>query len=304
MVTTLGSGESGGSVCIVNLTEPLDFRSSSHYLRRRTSKIGSFHSTIWTADCSRTGTHAVVGTNDGVAWIDLETRASSWVYRSKSDVLSQQFGHSESVVLCGLRNGAIIEVDVRERRSCFAEVSSRSTATPIVRRTSHALRVRHEKRSKQRFESTGASTSYSHPFMPSAVCSLIALRSDENYFLGSSMDGSIKLFDRRFLQRGAIQSYEGHVNSHSHLQLGVNPSETLVLSGGEDHFVRVWSIKAGELIFEENVSSSILATVCWSQGARGLLRPARYREESPFESSHSWGAWLGSPEGLFYMHGA
>lgn len=40
----------------------------------------------------------------------------------------------------------------------------------------------------------------------------------------------IKLYDRR-LMRGAIQSYEGNINSHSRLQLGVDPSETMVMSG-------------------------------------------------------------------------
>lgn len=31
--------------------------------------------------------------------------------------------------------------------------------------------------------------------------------------------------------RGAIQSYEGNINSHSRIQLGVDPSETIVMSG-------------------------------------------------------------------------
>jgi len=68
-------------------------------------------------------------------------------------------------------------------------------------------------------------------YMSSAVCSLVTLSSDENYFLGSSMDGCIKLFDLRLIQKGGIQSYEGHVNSHTHLPLVVDPSETLVMSG-------------------------------------------------------------------------
>lgn len=40
----------------------------------------------------------------------------------------------------------------------------------------------------------------------------------------------IKLYDHR-LMRGAIQSYEGNNNSHSRIQLGVDPSETIVMSG-------------------------------------------------------------------------
>ena len=41
----------------------------------------------------------------------------------------------------------------------------------------------------------------------------------------------IKLFDLRSIQKGAIQSYAGHVNSHTPLPLVVDPSETLLVSG-------------------------------------------------------------------------
>lgn len=100
----------------------------------------------------------------------------------------------------------------------------------------------------------------------------------------------INLFDRRLLNKGAVQTYAGHVNSYTHLQLGVNPSETLVVSGaflfslvigayfnalvsrsvskksmpgGEDCFLRIWSIKSGELVFGEKVSNSKLTSICW-----------------------------------------
>lgn len=42
----------------------------------------------------------------------------------------------------------------------------------------------------------------------------------------------MRLYDRRLLQRGAVQSYEGHVNSHTRIQLGVDPAERFVMSGG------------------------------------------------------------------------
>ncbi|KAJ6846006.1 uncharacterized protein M6B38_278185 [Iris pallida] len=259
--------------------------------------------------------------NSGAALIDLETRASSWVYRTRSDILSQQFDHSGNIVLCGQRNGAIIAVDVRQKQSRCLEVPSTSLTT--------SSSVRHDKRStKQKFEIKDTSTS--GPFLPSSVCSLVALRSDDQYFLGGSMDGSIKLFDRRLLQRGAVQSYEGHVNSHSNLQLGVNPSETLILSGflsscltlslvfcwaiftfhrskksisgGEDCCVRMWSLKSSELVFEENVSNSIISTVCWRRGMDGFLRRSTLFEDNPLEINHSHGAWLGSVDGIHYMH--
>jgi WD repeat-containing protein 21A len=88
------------------------------------------------------------------------------------------------------------------------------------------------------------------------------------------------------LQRGAVQSYEGHVNSHTQIQLGVDPDERyvmsgrwyfsdvisltflfensdLVISGGEDCKLRIWSIKSGELLLEDKFSNSVLSTVCY-----------------------------------------
>jgi len=133
--------------------------------------------------------------------------------------------------------------------------------------------------------------------MSSAVCSLVTLSSDENYFLGSSMDGSIKLFDLRLIQKGGIQSYEGHVNSHTHLPIVVDPSETLLMSGGEDCAVRIWSIKTGELLFAQSMSDTLFTAFCWPESSHDLC------SSSLFDLNHSWGAWLGSRAGLFYMHG-
>lgn len=89
------------------------------------------------------------------------------------------------------------------------------------------------------------------------------------------------------VQRGAVQSYEGHVNSHTQIQLGVDPYERyvmsggcyfsdisisltflfensdLVISGGEDCKLRIWSIKSGELLLEDKFSNSVLSTVCY-----------------------------------------
>ena len=50
----------------------------------------------------------------------------------------------------------------------------------------------------------------------------------------------MKLYDHRLIQRGAVQSYEGHVNSHTRIQLGVDPSERFVFSGGY-HFI-AWKL--------------------------------------------------------------
>ncbi|CAL9181971.1 unnamed protein product [Musa hybrid cultivar] len=271
------SVSAGGSVYILNLHEPLDLILSSGSLFSHISQIASFDRTIWTADCNSHGTQAVIGTNLGATLINLETEEVSWFYHSRSDVFSQQFIHSGNVVLCGQRNGAVISVDIRQKQSRHKLGRNLNSSDAV--------------------------------FMSSAVCSLVALQSDDNYFLASSMDGSIKLFDCRLLQRGSVQSYAGHVNSHTRLQLGVNPSETFLISGGEDCFLRIWSIKNGELIFGEKVSDSILTTVCWPKtgnefdGKQKSRKQLECCSEYSYFPTHSWGTWLGSPDGLFYMHG-
>jgi len=198
--------------------------------------------------------------------------------------------HSGKVVLCGLRNGSIAPVDVRQKHHDHPTgVPSASTA----RRTVPMLHSKHHERLKNQADKACSGYIY----MSSAVCSLVTLSSDENYFLGSSMDGCIKLFDLRLIQKGGIQSYEGHVNSHTHLPLVVDPSETLLMSGGEDCTVRIWSIKTGELIFAQSVCDTPFTALCWPERSRDLCG------SSPFDVNHSWGAWLGSRNGLFYMHG-
>jgi len=61
---------------------------------------------------------------------------------------------------------------------------------------------------------------------------LLASYHERNYFLMmGSFAFQMKLYDLRLLQRGAVQCYEGHVNSHTRIQMGVDPSERFVMSG-------------------------------------------------------------------------
>lgn len=60
-ITTLGAGSSGGTVNILNLSEPLDLNSSIPTDRARISEIASFEYTVWTADCSHDQKQAIVG---------------------------------------------------------------------------------------------------------------------------------------------------------------------------------------------------------------------------------------------------
>jgi len=81
-------------------------------------------------------------------------------------------------------------------------------------------------------------------------------------------------------------------NSHSQIVFTKLP-----LPGGEDCTVRIWSIKTGELIFAQSVCDTPFTALCWPERSRDLCG------SSPFDVNHSWGAWLGSRNGLFYMHG-
>ncbi|VAH46564.1 DDB1- and CUL4-associated factor 4-like [Triticum dicoccoides] len=291
LVATLGSGGSGGSVYIMDMST-IDSATVSRNAHGRIERVASFDRTVWTADCNSDGTQVVLGTNTGAGLLNLETGTLSWLYRCKSDILSQQFVHSGNVVLCGLRNGSIVPVDVRERHS--SRPTGRSSPS-TARGTVPMLSARHNARGRNQADKAKSSRVIS---MPSAVCSLVSLSSDEHYFLGSSMDGSIKLFDLRLIQKGAIQSYAGHVNSHNNLPLVIDPAETLLMSGGEDCTVRIWSIKTGEQIFAKSVADTLFTALCWPESNLDLDGSS-----SLFDLNHSWGAWMGSRDGLFYMHG-
>uniref|UniRef100_A0A0D9WUN5 Uncharacterized protein n=1 Tax=Leersia perrieri TaxID=77586 RepID=A0A0D9WUN5_9ORYZ len=285
------SGESGGSIYIMDLSDTIDLAMGSlNAYRGNIIPVASFNCTIWAADCNSDGTLAVLGTNRGAAFFDLERRAVSWTYHCKSDMLSQRFLQSGNVVLCGLRNGTIFPLDVRQRQH---NRSTELTSPGTARRTVPLLPRGHNYWSNQA-DDTKSSRAIC---MSSAVCSLAVLSSDEHYFLGSSMDGSIKLFDLRLIQKGPIQSYAGHVNTHTHLPVVVDPSETLLMSGGEDCTVRIWSIKTGEQIFAQRMAGSPFTALCWPESGRDL------HNSSLFDLNHSWGAWMGSRDGLFYMHG-
>ncbi|CAA7409152.1 unnamed protein product [Spirodela intermedia] len=282
-------------------------------------------------------------TNQGAALLNLETGRLSWLYRTKSDIFSQRFDQSGNVVLCGLRNGSILVVDVRQKPSGSRRHFTSSTRDPVESTAEGAnmhQRKHHRNWITRRHQLKG-DPSFHCASMPSAVCSLVPLHSDEQYFFGSSMDGSIELFDQRLLHRGPVQSYEGHANSHSHLELGVDPSEAFVLSGGEDCYLRIWSIKSGKMLFAENVSDSVLKTVCWMPGGdqtdgwnpspfydqtfftvppltarsiviarahAGFQRPSAHglHADADFHGCdrRMGGAWLGSREGLFYLNRA
>ncbi|KAL5731282.1 hypothetical protein ACHQM5_004028 [Ranunculus cassubicifolius] len=296
LISTMGSGTSVGSVYILKLREPSDFNPRSSL-----SEVASLNCTIWTSECHPNGSQAVIGTNRGAALLNLETKAVSWLCHAKSDVFSQQFNQAGNVILCGFRNGAIVTVDVRQKQQgCPGGVSKHRI--PFSSNKSHGNSSRNtNKRPKGWFELKGCIHPSSTIFMPSSISSLISLQTDDQYFLASSMDGSMKLYDHRLIQRGPVQSYEGHVNSHSRIQLGVDPAERMLMSGGEDGKVRIWSIKTGELLFGEKILNSVPTTLCWPD-MKKMCSLANMKEENSYHKNHHSGAWIGSADDLCYIH--
>lgn len=304
LVTSMGSAADGGSIYVLRLALKLGLY-GAYDLVRPMSKIRSSKNTIWTSDCDFTGNRAFVGTDQGVTMVDLETRNTSKVFHSKSDVFALQLFQKENVMLCGFRNGVIVTVDSREMQRHFDV---------------HQVPCPYHKRCEAStgFKPSGQFGQNIHPGctvrMPSAISSLVSLQLYDQYFLASSMDGSIKLYDNRQIQHGAVQSYEGHVNSHTRIQLAVDPYERFVASGGEDGKVRTWSIKSGELLLEDKISNGSIPTACWDSGMPGALLDERegHNNKKPRCShprQHSedewqgrkgirWGVWLGMEKGL------
>ncbi|XP_058197752.1 uncharacterized protein LOC131313454 isoform X2 [Rhododendron vialii] len=279
MITSLGSETSGGSVYTLNLGEPLDYDLSSLMLRRRIYKAASFNCTVWTADCNSDGSQAVVGTNLGAALVNLETGVPSWVFRCKSDVLSLQLDHPGKIVLCGLRNGAIVTVDTREKSEGLS-----------------ARLARHQ----IPYASQGTSARQ-HIAVAYHLYAFIYLLLYDQCFLASSMDGSIRLYDHRLMQRGPVQFYEGNVNSHTRIQLGVDPYGRFFMSGGEDCNLRLWGIKSGELLYEDKFMSSVPSVVCWPGELPRMQDQSENDRDYVYGQEHGSGAWLGSEEGLFHV---
>ncbi|KAG6696256.1 hypothetical protein I3842_09G139100 [Carya illinoinensis] len=282
IVSNLGSETSRGSLSIVKLIEPLDLDWSFPATHQRMCDVASFNCTIWTADCNSNWSRAVIGKciNLGAALVDLETADAPWVCRSKSDVFALQFIHSGNALLCGLGDGAIVTVDVREKRegssaaliSHIPYSSSDRTLGSSVYSYLIILRIKISVTNivfecEKLFGNIYPSYTVK---MASSISCLVSLQFDDHYFLASSMDGLVKLYDHHLIQRGTVQSYEGHVNSHTRIQLAVDPSEKFVMLGGEDCKLRLWN-------------------------------ETQWYKEYIHQQVYGLKVWLGSHKGLFYM---
>ena len=93
------------------------------------------------------------------------------------------------------------------------------------------------------------------------------------------------------------------------------------LLGGEDFYLRVWSIKSGEMLYEDKFMNSVPSVVCYTRGAAFMHLLKCYCSYIGFyfhiyiygwygfvggpdynRRNHFPGAWLGSEEGLFYVN--
>nr|XP_017244781.1 PREDICTED: uncharacterized protein LOC108216509 [Daucus carota subsp. sativus] len=217
-IATLGSDTSGGSVSVLNLSHQHALPSGLPMIQGNFYEIASFNRTVWTADCNSRGSQALIGTNLGVTLLNIETGSQLWVCRCKSDIFSVQMDQSENSALCGLRNGAIVNVDFRLRPHSNFRLTRQRVALHS-NNTRKSLSGASQNAKKHWFEFMGSIHHHGTISMPSSI-------SCHNMFTSQ-----IKLYDQRMVQRGAVQSYEGNVNSHTKIQLGVDPSENFVASG-------------------------------------------------------------------------
>lgn len=72
---------------------------------------------------------------------------------------------------------------------------------------------------------------FSSAIEPKVLCRIIAATMSLFSITMVFCPLQVKLYDHRLCQRGPVQSYEGHVNSHTRIQLGVDPLERFVMSG-------------------------------------------------------------------------
>ncbi|XP_017220896.1 uncharacterized protein LOC108197713 [Daucus carota subsp. sativus] len=281
---------SGGSVYVLSLSDPLVLHSPNP-VGINLGEIASCTSYIWTADCNFNGSRALIGTNGGVALVHIETGSVSWACHFKSDVNSVQLDNSENIGLCGLVDGTILSVDIRQRPESNALLLPAHSILLDYGNSQLDSKKRWFKLHGNIYSNGTISTS-------SSITCLTSLKQhNEYYFLASSLDGCIKLYDHRMVNRGAVLSYEGNARLHTRIQHVVDPSEKFIMTGGIDKKVRLWSIKSGELLFEKLFMDFTPSQFCWGKSKDNCTRMANiYNQHSYFGE-----AWVGSPNGLYSL---
>ncbi|KAM4690524.1 DDB1- and CUL4-associated factor 4 [Rhinophrynus dorsalis] len=131
-------------------------------------------------------------------------------FRTRSDVLTQQFASQSLVLYNGCRSGEVFSIDLR------APANSRAKFKKVL--------------------------SFSQSF--GITC--LRLLKDENYLMVSDMTGQIKLWDVRMVK--CVKRYEGHQNSYAVLPLHVKEDEGLLLAVGQDCYTRIWDLQDTRLL--------------------------------------------------------
>jgi len=91
--------------------------------------------------------------------------------------------------------------------------------------------------------------------------SSITLTKDENLILASSLDSTIRLFDRSDAK--LYVSYTGHKNKDFPVQSIFDNRDSSVLSGSEDGYFFWWNLESGKLIQSHKAHSSRLVSLCF-----------------------------------------
>ncbi|XP_064623020.1 DDB1- and CUL4-associated factor 4-like protein 2 [Lineus longissimus] len=138
-------------------------------------------------------------------------------------------------------------VDLKTRRlwelktgkgDVLSQTFTHQTGSSLYSGTRRGLICQHDLRSS----STHYVSSFSHK---SSVCHLHLLR-DENYLLASDFSGKINMWDIR--KAKVVMEYPGHKNDYSRIPFGVDETETIIYSAGQDCFTRIWSLQDGSLL--------------------------------------------------------
>eukprot|EP00898_Chlorokybus_atmophyticus_P009213 jgi/Chlat1/9293/Chrsp99S08495 len=123
--------------------------------------------------------------------------------------------------------------------------------------------------------------------MPGAVTALKALPGDDTYLVASSMDGTMRLWDRRMMR--VVLEYPGHRNTHMMLPLAVDAKGHFIAAGGEDSQVRVWDVSSGKLLHSVDPLSGPGTAIAFTHDVPSKACGAEF------------GLWVGTNEALHFI---
>ncbi|KAL2340122.1 hypothetical protein Fmac_008062 [Flemingia macrophylla] len=261
LFTTLGSETSGGSVYTIGFVEPLDLGAGILSTWSRLEEVASLRCTLWTAEYDYNRHRAIIGnlgTNMGGASVDLETGITSWFLHCKSDVFAQQIVNSGNVILCGLRNGAIVAVDFREKR----ERLSGRLITHRIPYTSSDKKV--GGCNKEWFKLKGDIYPSHTIRMPSSISWSLYLMLYDHRLLQRALDNKVALVSQyNFMAYWTVDFIRMHMITQSLIRFPVELSFRFLLSMILDLILSLQSRTSQEWLATEEMHRSLCANMCW-----------------------------------------